>query len=80
MLISTCFIHINYKLVTYWKTHFERNLLSFKSAFFWGIMRHRVVNNYHTTLRNTPEDRRFHQHRSESLKLRLVKFIQWGPG
>ena len=30
------------------------------------------VNNYHTTPCNTPEDRRFHQHRGGSLKSMLV--------
>ena len=42
------------------------------SAVFWGITWCRVVNNYHMTLRNTPEDRRFHQHRCGSLKSRLI--------
>jgi hypothetical protein len=30
------------------------------------------ANNYHTTPHNTPEDRRFHQHRGGSLKSRLL--------
>jgi hypothetical protein len=31
-----------------------------------------VVNNYHITLRNIPEERRYHQHRGGSLKSRSV--------
>jgi hypothetical protein len=29
-----------------------------RSALFWDITQRRVVNNYHTTLRNIPEERR----------------------
>jgi hypothetical protein len=39
--------------------------IGLKSDVFWGITRLRVVivvNNYHTTPRNTPEERRSHQH------------------
>jgi hypothetical protein len=32
------------------------------------------INNYHTTPRNTPEDRRFRQHRGGSLKSRLFTY------
>jgi hypothetical protein len=50
-----------------------------RSAFFWDITRRRVVIvfrrcpetsviKYHTTPRNTPEERRSHQHRGGSLK------------
>jgi hypothetical protein len=42
-----------------------------RSALFWDATRLRVVNNYHTTARNIPEERRSHQHRGGSLKSRF---------
>jgi hypothetical protein len=41
--------------------------INLKSAVFWGITRRRVVNNLHTTPRNTPEYRKFNQHSGGSL-------------
>jgi hypothetical protein len=61
-----------------WKSRQKRCLwsgrweyLEVKSAVFWGVTRRRVVIGYHTTPRNTPEDRRFNQHRGRSLKSRI---------
>jgi hypothetical protein len=49
------------------------NTCTMKSVVFWVITRRRVVNNYHTTPRNNPEDHRFHQHRGGSLKSNLYR-------
>ena len=48
-----------------------------KSVGFWVITRRHVVNNYHTTPCNYPEDHRFHQHRGGSLKSRLFYASFW---
>jgi hypothetical protein len=42
---------------------------------FWIVTRRRVVNNYHTTPCNNPEDHRFHQHRGGSLKSGFLQRI-----
>jgi hypothetical protein len=52
--------------------------------FTWSV-NPSVVNNYHTTSRNTPEDHRLHQHRSWSLKSRFVSsvwkcLLSWNNG
>jgi hypothetical protein len=54
---------------------YAKTIIIKKSAVFWGITRRRVVNNYHTTLSNTSEDRRFHQHRGGSLKSIIIKSL-----
>jgi hypothetical protein len=43
-----------------------------KSEVFWVITQRRVVIIYHTTLRNTPEDHRLHQHSGGSVKSRAA--------
>jgi hypothetical protein len=52
---------------------------NYSSAFFWDITQRRVVivYNYDTTLCNTPEERRSHQHRGGSLKLKFFILLQF---
>jgi hypothetical protein len=49
----------------------NKNILDLRSALFCDITQRRVAILYHSTLRNIPEERRSHPHRSGSLKSRL---------
>jgi hypothetical protein len=51
---------------------FEELWRHLRSALFWDITRSRVVNVYHTTPRNIPEECRSNQHRGRSLKSMYV--------